>query len=361
MQRYELWNGVSVSSNLISVGIGLGAVYTGYGVVGYVLARVAVSILSNLGYFLIIPQLLPHFRMNWGVDRAMLRRLREYVGTGVLMRISGLLSSGLDRTLIGAWVGVAAVGVYAIPLLMVTSLGGVVTGMLGFTFPLSSELVATGQHDKLRDIYIRSSRFIAGLASIIYIPLLIFGDIFLVLWVGSDTAAKASGVLHLLVLASYLQVFAVILLNYIVVASGHIRVYTVYVLVRAGVISLGYVLLIPWLGIEGAGVALLLGNGIEWIFFLFALRHYLLIDPRTLFRVAYLKPFLLAMIMAGSAYLLRPFATSWVGLGLVVVGLEILYIGIGFWIGIFGETEKRALVGLWKAVAGPRQKKVPQV
>jgi len=355
LQRFDLWNGVTITSNLISVGIGLGAVFAGYGVVGYVLARVTVSILSNFAYFFIIPRLLPSVRLYWGFDRTVLRRVRGYIGSGILIRIAGLLGNGLDRTLIGAWVGVAAVGVYAVPLLMVTSLSGLVSGMLAFTFPLSSELAATGRHAALQDVYIRSSRFIAALASIVFVPILVLGDVFLSLWIGPSTAAKASGVLYLLALAGYLGMFATTLLNFIVVATGHIGTYTIYALARAGTISLGYVLLIPLFGIEGAGVAVLLGNGIEWIFFTFALRRYLHIAPRTIFQVAYLRPLLLAAGMAGIAFLLRPLATSWVGLGLVVIGLEFLYVVAGFGMGVFGETEKRAVLGLWQMVRKSEQ------
>jgi len=47
-------------------------------------------------------------------------------------------------------------------------------------------------------------------------------------------------------------------------------------------------------------------------------------------------------------FLARPLATSWIGLGVVGAGLSLLYIAAGYWIGVFGETEKRALTVLWQ-------------
>lgn len=356
MQRYDFTNAVSAAFNLLSIGIGLIAVYAGYGVVGYVLVRVSVSALSVLSFIPIIHYLLPHFELHWGIDRAMLTRVRDYFGSGVLMRMTSLLTTGLDRTLIGVWMGMAAVGVYAIPTLVVSSFGSLISTMLHFTFPLTSELYSTGQITKLQDIFVRASRFIAALASLVCIPLLIFGDVFLTLWVGPDVAVQAAGVLRWLVLSAFLGSLAVTLVNNLVVASGHIRQFTVYALIRAGVVSAGYVLLIPRLGIEGAALATLIANGIEWFFFVFAVRRYLNMGPLALAKAAYFKPMLLAAAMAILGFAARPFVTSWVSLAVVIAALELLYVSAGFRIGVFGDTEKRVLAGLWQVLAGQVKK-----
>jgi hypothetical protein len=104
------------------------------------------------------------------------------------------------------------------------------------------------------------------------------------------------------------------------------------------------------LGLEGAGWALLLTCSVDVVFLIIVLRRYLQIAPLQLFERAYLKPMMLGIGLASLAFLLRPFATSWLGLGLVGAALAAVYLVAGFAIGVFGETEKRAVLGLLQIV-----------
>jgi len=53
---------------------------------------------------------------------------------------------------------------------------------------------------------------------------------------------------------------------------------------------------------------------------------------------------------------MRPVATTWLGFGLVGSVLGVIYIVAGFAIGIFGETEKRVVAGIWRTMATPFRK-----
>jgi len=83
-----------------------------------------------------------------------------------------------------------------------------------------------------------------------------------------------------------------------------------------------------------------------------ALRNYLHLSPLVLCRTAYLKPMVLGVALGALVWLARPLAHSWLGLAGIVSVLELIYISIGYWIGVFGETEKRAVAGLWQMVIG---------
>jgi len=351
LQRFEISYGVSAVSNVAGVGLGLAMVYAGYGVVGYVLVRMITSLSSGPAYWLLARRLLPTFRVKWGIDRVTLRRVRSYVGCGVINRASSSLVSRLDQTLIGVWLGVAAAGVYSVPFLVVNSLGYMISYMLGFIFPLASELQSLGNMDRLRDIFTRATRFITALAGMIFVPLFVLGDIFLALWVPS-IAGQAAVVLRLLTLASYLGTLSASLNNGVVIGMGHIRQFTIYVTFRSIVLGGLCFLLIRPFGLEGAGWALLVTVVVDGGFLFFALRNYLQISPLVIFKAAYLKPMVFSVVLGAVVWLARPLAHSWLGLTGVVGLLELIYISVGYWIGIFGETEKRAVAGLWKMVAG---------
>ena len=168
LQRFDLTYSVSVVLSTAGTLIGLGVVYAGYGVVGYVLTRVIFTMLAGPIYFLLTRRLLPGVRFRLGLHRATLRKVSGYLGYGTINRIVGSLVSRLDLTLLGIWVGVAAAGIYSIAFLLVNSFVYMLAYMLGFLFPMASELQSLGQMDQLRNIFMRASKFNAALAGLIF-------------------------------------------------------------------------------------------------------------------------------------------------------------------------------------------------
>ena len=348
VQRFEITYGISIITNIVGICLGLLLIYAGYGVVGFVLMRVLSSVFASIGYWMFARRVLPSFRLQLGFDRQTLLRVRGYIGYGAINRLISGLVGGLDKTLIGAWLGVAAAGIYSIPFTLTSSLGYMVSYMLGFTLPMASELHSIGQLDKLRDIYIRSTRFITALSSMVLIPALIFGDLFITLWVGPDIGDKTRYIIVLLALSGYLSILFASLPNNIAVGTGRIKQFTIYSSIRTIILGIGCLILIKPMGIEGAGVAFLLANIVDFFFLIFVLKRYLNISPYKIFRSAYLAPMAIGLILAILTLFLRPIAYTWIGL-LASIGLfEILYILIGFRVGVFGETEKRIILDFVK-------------
>jgi O-antigen/teichoic acid export membrane protein len=348
LQRFDITYGVAVVTNTLGVGLGLVMVYTGYGVVGYVLMRVVTSLVAGLAYFACAKRLVPALCVRVGIDRATLLRVRGYIGYGAINRVMGSVVGRLDQALIGIWLGVAAAGTYAVPFMIVSSLGYMIAYMLGFIFPMASELHSLRELERLHDLFIRSSRFVAAFSAMVFVPLLVFGDRFLAIWVGPEMAGKTASVLRILVVSSYVATVLVTLANSIMVGIGRLREFTIYSLVRGAVIAALCVALIRPFGLNGAAIALLLSNGVDLIYLVVVLRHHLEVSPFALWRKAYRAPIALAVSLGLLSTLLRPLAASWAGLALVIVIFEFLYAAIGYSMGIFGETERRALAGFWR-------------
>lgn len=350
VQRFEITHGVSIFTNITGVFLGLFMIHLGYGVVGFVFMRVFLSLFAGLGYWLFARHLLPFYSFKFGFDRNTLLRIRGYVGYGALNRLISGLVSGLDKTLISAWLGMAAAGIYSIPFMLVSSLGYMISYMLGFLLPISSELHSIGELEKLREIFIRSTRFLTALTSMIFIPILIFGDLFITLWVGAETGFKTKNVLMLLALSGVFSTLFISLSNNIIVGIGRIKQFTQYCTIRALVLSIGCYFLIKPFGIEGAGIALLLANLVDLFFLIIVLKNYLEISPLKLLITAYFTPLLIGSILALCIFFLRPIANTWLGLTICITFFEVVYISISFKVGVFGESEKSIILNFIKKV-----------
>jgi O-antigen/teichoic acid export membrane protein len=349
LQRYEITQGVSAVFNVAGVGMGLIMVYTGYGVVGFVFIRVVAMLAMGPAYWLLARRFMPMFRVHWGLDRASLRRISGYAGYGLFNRVVSGLIGRLDKMLIGIWLGVALVGVYAVPFMVMSSVGNLIANTLGFIFPLASEFHGLEEMNRLRDIFIRSTRFATAMAGMIFVPLFVLSDIFLTLWVPS-IAEQASGVLRLLALAGFLGISCASMTNLVIIGIGRIGTFTIYTTIRNIVLGVCLFLMIRPFGLKGAGWALLLTVIVDVVYLIIASRNYLQLSPWVLFRSAHLKQVILCTTLGLLVWLARPLAHSWLGLTGVVIVLELLYVTVGYVIGVFGETEKRAVLGLWNMV-----------
>lgn len=344
-QRFDLNYSVSVILSTAAALIGLGVVYAGYGLVGYVVIRVIFNILGGPIYFLLVRKLFPCFHFYMGLHKTTIQRIIGYLGYGTINRITRNLLSNLDKALIGIWVGVAAVGIYAVPFLVIQSISSMITFAFGFICPMTSGLQSLGQKERLHNIFIRASGFNAAITCLIFVPLLILGDLFMKIWL-PDIATKTMVVLRLLSMAGFISALTVTLIHGVLVGLGGIRIYTIYFVVRYAALSVFLLLLVKTLGINGAGWAVLLTCSVDIIYFIIIIRNYLKISLLNLLRLAYFKPLLMGVILAGAAFLTRPLAVSWAGFAAIGLGLTLIFIVSGYILKVFGETEKRAVMGL---------------
>ena len=184
-QRYDIANGINIINNIFSNVVGVMAVMYGYGVVGYVAVRVTCAFLSACAYIYFSQNLVPAYKFNFGFDSFVWGLLKSQVGYGFILRISGMWILGLDRTFIGAWLGVGAVSIYAIPYLIASSFSLLIQSTMHFIFPMTSELHSTNKHEELLSLFLRGAKFIVLLSTLLFLPLLLFGDKFLSLWLGA--------------------------------------------------------------------------------------------------------------------------------------------------------------------------------
>ncbi|MEM3362576.1 MAG: oligosaccharide flippase family protein [Candidatus Anstonellaceae archaeon] len=349
LNRFDLYYFVLIIFQIISAFIGVGMVYMGYGVTGYVATRVLFNLIACIFYFFIINYYLPDFKLKLIIKKVTITRMATYLKYGVINRFTGIIMSKIDQTFISIWLGISSFGIYSVVLLVVNSISYMIAYMMGFILPLSSELQTKGDIKKLRNIFLSLSKFSVILSNIFFIPLFVFADKFLILWVPS-IADKAFFVFRLLIISAYISTLTTAISNSIMIGLGKIREFTTYTVIRAILLTIFCIILIKPYGLEGAGLALFFVCFVDIVYFKIFCRYYLKLEFIYVIKNTFLKPILLGIIMATILFLIHPFVLTWIEICLMIGISSFVYLIICFLVGILGEIEKNIILNFWELI-----------
>ncbi|OXG08759.1 O-antigen/teichoic acid export membrane protein [Flavobacterium araucananum] len=266
--RYDISNSINVVVTIVSILVGTFFVIKGYGVVVYVFVRVLFTFLSGIVYLVTSKYFLEDFKISLGIDKDIWLNLKNQVGYGFFLRLSGILTSRFDQALIGVWIGVAAVGYYSIAILIVGSISGLINSMTHFIFPKMSQLNASGSMEKLEELFLTGSKFVGILVFFIIPPIILVSNQVLTIWLGKNIANQAYKVLILLFIAAIIQSIFVAVVNNYIIGIGKLKLFAKYTLVRSCFFLLLCFLLIKKFSLLGAGYAMIITTLVDIGFFI---------------------------------------------------------------------------------------------
>jgi O-antigen/teichoic acid export membrane protein len=179
-------------------------------IIAIVIYTVLLSLLAAIAYVAIDKKLLPTLQVRIKPDPNSLKEMFGFSGYAFIASVSGVVIAELDRLILGFILGPKAVTYYVIPGNIAIKILGAVVAASTVIFPLTSELVARGDIDKLRNLYARSSRFIIILLTLGIVPLIVFAHRFLLFWLGPDFARTSGPTLQILLLTYFISSLHVI-------------------------------------------------------------------------------------------------------------------------------------------------------
>ena len=161
---------------------------------------------------------LAHIRITVsGVTRRMTRTIFNYCAAMSVSSFAMLLISGLDTVIVGHF-DFKQTGFYAVAAsltnFVILTAGNVFNPLL----PATSELAALGDRAAVASLTLRSTRFSAVLLVLTGLPLLLYGDPILSLWVGADYARNSILFLEILTIANMIRLS---MLPYALVVAGN--------------------------------------------------------------------------------------------------------------------------------------------
>lgn len=349
LQRYELNNGITIVSNVAGTGLGVVLIYFyHYGLVAFVAAKIGISLLACIPYLVAVGKLIGTYDWRARLDTTSLRLVVGYARFGIIGRLNGVVYMWLDNTLIALWLGTAALAAYVPPFTIMNLAIYFIGSMIGLVMPLASEYYHMQRNDEYRALLIAATRFVVALTTVIFVQIYVLGDSFFTLWLGNSYGAQDTMLVGLMAIAGFLATASMGVASNVLPVAGHMPQYTTYSTVRSIVFALGCVLLIRPVGIEGAALALVCAACVDFLFALWAYPRYLHVPLIELAHAAYLRPLLLGVALGVAATLALPLTTTWLGFLLVVVCLSSAYVALGFRVGVFKDTEWRALQSLWR-------------
>jgi O-antigen/teichoic acid export membrane protein len=163
------------------------------------------------------------------------------------------MESATDTIVIGAFLGPAAVPFYAIPLNLVRYIKTLGWTLSHAFMPLFSDLAARSRHAEILEIYLVSSKVVAGLVLAIGIGVVFVGTPFLALWIGPEYTKQSDMIILLLVIFTVMPLLNPFSSRYLTAIDRH-GIFAKLMPVSA-VVNLGLsLLLVQHYGIIGVAV-----------------------------------------------------------------------------------------------------------
>lgn len=206
LHRYALVNAMNVASALASAFVTVVILSLGGDLIAMVAASIPVTLVTQAITIWCVHRVAPELRFAWrGVRRDLVKTVLSFSAGMFGMDVAYNLQTKSDEILIGAFLPVNFVTPYAIA----RKLGGVPQligeqALAGF-LPLTSELHAKGDSDKLRLVFLTGTRITLAICVPLGGVLIALAQPLLSLWVGAEYARHAP-IMMLLVLAGVAEI-----------------------------------------------------------------------------------------------------------------------------------------------------------
>ena len=263
LRAYEMYGRavkVSVMTRFLSVSAAVLLAYYGQTVFEIMLASLGIAFISLALQIAGVRTVCGAIKLTPTMDRVSIREIFGYGVYSWAQALAGVIFYSADRLVVGSLMGTSALGIYSVCLQATQPIHGLTAAALNFIFPHISARQEAGERDLLNHVLRIATWANVGLVVVLSAPLILFGKLILVLWMGSTFADQGYLVLTLLAVANALLALSVSS-HYILLALGRAR-FVAFVNILGGILSLGCIaLLIPHLGLEGAAIGRLLYAG----------------------------------------------------------------------------------------------------
>ena len=350
LQRFDLASQVRI----VSLGVRtLGAAVLlalGFGLIALGMVALVSQALLYVQYTLIAKRAYPRLRYSTGlVNRAVIREVARY---GVHTFVAGLANQSLEQTpslVIGNARPVEFVTYYTVPFRLLLFVADALTRVGLVAAPKAAELAGKGEAGSVGQLAAYSNRYCFALFVPFGIWLLLFGQNFLVLWVGPKVAAASGLLLPSLMVAIGFAMAGQFNSSAILFGLSRHQFYAYGLLVEAVASAVGMFLVVPSFGVLGAAVVTaVLMVAVRGLYTPWLMCHYLRISYPSYLLGIYLRPAATALPVYGLGMWLKANVLAGAGWVEVTAGgilLSLTYLALALYTSV--EREHRELLWNW--------------
>lgn len=251
--RYDIYCQIVIAESVLRAVGCVVVVFVGADLEGLMFLNLLLS-LFFLAAALITSKRLIAGLVFWGLPSR--QAIREVFGYGIYAFASQLVGIGwqyADRILLGVFVSASAIAYFSVPQDLVMRLLTLIAAAPAAA--LMPKFAGITDRDRLRELYMQSTSLFLCLTIIVFVPLAVFVKDFLNLWVSPDFAQQ-SGLIALLFCASSIIRGAFVPYEALFRGIGRPQYYLVIILMSSLTVLATGLLLIPKLGLQGAGYAI---------------------------------------------------------------------------------------------------------
>ncbi len=196
--RFDLSNAIRIPSSLASFLIPAIASSHGYTLPAIMAMFFVGRIVFCVASAIAVHRAFPTFRWSLPDDWSMLRPLLAFGGWMSVSNVVSPLLVYLDRFMLGAFVGLSAVGYYTAPFDGVVRMLIVPASLVNALFPSVSGMHATGDTTGIKRVFAKAVRNMTVILAVPATVLLFFGPTLLRIWLGDTFAAQGGTAVRIL-------------------------------------------------------------------------------------------------------------------------------------------------------------------
>lgn len=199
-QRHYLKNNITLINTFIGNTILYYLLTHGFGLITLALVNSIGISLKYVIYFLLLrKEKYDSYSFDMtNVSKATLKMLVGFGAKSFVQSTASTVSGSIGTVVIGFFLGPAVVPFYTIPARLISYIREFSMTVTNVFLPVFSHLHASGEHEKLRNLYTSSTKFIAGLTFPTSIGVCMLGPLFITRWISPEYGESASFVLLLL-------------------------------------------------------------------------------------------------------------------------------------------------------------------
>lgn len=191
LQRYDLMNIAAILSLFVRTALTVYSLKSGYALLAMALATLLASLLNLLLSYMLAARVYPAMRFDVSApDMSTLKMLGHHGLYAYILIGATRIITDAGNVILGAFVGAAAVTFYSIAASLTTYATNVISGISTTIPPAASDLEAKGEHEGLKALCIRGTKFILLAGLPVLLAFILRGDTFIRLWIGEDFYAS---------------------------------------------------------------------------------------------------------------------------------------------------------------------------